>query len=62
MKNNNGGRPTVYKKEYSDQAYMYCLLGATDAQLTDFFEVRNLLLITGRKTIRSFWSQSGAGK
>lgn len=34
-----GGRPTSYKKEYAEQAKKLCLLGATDAQLADFFEV-----------------------
>jgi hypothetical protein len=33
------GRPTKYKSEYNDLAYKYCLLGATDKQLADFFEV-----------------------
>lgn len=33
------GRPTSYKKEYAEQAKKLCALGATDAQLADFFEV-----------------------
>lgn len=33
------GRPTSYKEEYNEQAYNYCLLGATDAQLATFFNV-----------------------
>lgn len=32
-------RPTKYKPDYADQAAKLCLLGATDAQLADFFEV-----------------------
>lgn len=32
-------RPTKYKPEYSSQAAKLCALGATDAQLADFFEV-----------------------
>ncbi len=32
-------RPTKYKAEFADQAAKLCLLGATDAQLADFFEV-----------------------
>ena len=31
------GRPTKYKEEFSELAYNYCLLGATDAELGDFF-------------------------
>jgi hypothetical protein len=33
------GRPTKYKPEYAEQAAKLCRLGATDAQLADFFEV-----------------------
>lgn len=33
------GRPTKYKPEYAAQAEKLCRLGATDAQLADFFEV-----------------------
>jgi hypothetical protein len=34
-----GGRPTLYKDEYCDQAFKMCLLGSTDKDLADFFEV-----------------------
>lgn len=33
------GRPTKYRPEYVRQAAALCSLGATDAQLADFFEV-----------------------
>lgn len=33
------GRPSKYKSEYTGQAAKLCALGATDAQLADFFEV-----------------------
>ena len=33
------GQPTSYKPEYAEQAYNYCLLGATDERLADFFKV-----------------------
>lgn len=33
------GRPTLYKPEYADLAYKYCLLGAKNDQLAEFFEV-----------------------
>lgn len=32
-------RPTKYKSEYAKQAEKLCILGATDADLADFFEV-----------------------
>ncbi len=44
---NKGGRPTAYKKEYCEQAEKLCLLGATDAQMADFFGV-------GEKTINNW--------
>ena len=33
------GRPTKFKPEYVDQAYNYCLLGATDIEMATFFDV-----------------------
>lgn len=33
------GRPTDYKEEYDGQARKLCLLGATDAEMADFFGV-----------------------
>ena len=33
------GRPSLYKPEYAEQAAKLCKLGATDAQLADFFGV-----------------------
>jgi hypothetical protein len=34
-----GGRPSKYKPEHAKAAAKLCALGATDAQLADFFEV-----------------------
>jgi hypothetical protein len=33
------GRPTKYQPEFAEQAYKLCLLGATDPEMADFFEV-----------------------
>ena len=33
------GRPTKYRIEYNEQAYKLCLLGHTDEELAEFFEV-----------------------
>lgn len=33
------GRPTSYVPRYAEQAYKLCLLGATDVELADIFEV-----------------------
>jgi hypothetical protein len=32
------GQPTLYKPEYCGLAHNYCLLGATNAELAEFFE------------------------
>jgi hypothetical protein len=34
-----GGRPTKYSSEFDEQARKLCLLGATDEELAEFFEV-----------------------
>lgn len=39
MSKKKPGRPTRYRKEFAEQVYKLCLLGATDEQLGDFFEV-----------------------
>lgn len=33
------GRPTKYKEEFNDQVEKLCKLGATDAEIANFFEV-----------------------
>jgi hypothetical protein len=33
------GRPSLYMTKHADQAYKLCLLGATDAEMADIFEV-----------------------
>ena len=33
------GAPTKYKESHNDEAYKLCLLGYTDVQLADYFEV-----------------------
>ncbi|WP_433705807.1 terminase [Paraburkholderia sacchari] len=52
-----GGRPTKYKTEYAQQAAKLCALGATDAQLADFFQV-SISTITLWKVQHSEFSAS----
>lgn len=33
------GRPTLYKPEYAELAFKFCLLGATNEKLAEFFDV-----------------------
>ena len=52
-----GGRPTKYKAEYAKQAARLCKLGATDADLAEFFEV-NEDTIHEWKKVHSRFSES----
>tara|TARA_R110002020_G_scaffold144145_2_gene317050 strand:+ start:13490 stop:13852 length:363 start_codon:yes stop_codon:yes gene_type:complete len=36
---NKPGQPTLYKEEYNEQVVKLCLLGSTDKDLADFFNV-----------------------
>lgn len=38
------GRPTSFKDEYVEQAYKLCLLGHTDAELAQYFEVSEVTI------------------
>jgi hypothetical protein len=38
------GRPSSYREEFAEQAYKLCLLGATDAEMADFFGVNELTI------------------
>jgi hypothetical protein len=38
------GRPSSYKPEYAEQAVKLCSLGATDAELADFFNVTTVTI------------------
>lgn len=42
---NNPGRPTGYRPEYAEQAAKLAKLGATDAEIADFFEVNRATLL-----------------
>jgi DNA-binding XRE family transcriptional regulator len=56
------GRPTKYKKEYCEQAYKLCLLGATDAELADFFNVTESTLNLWKKNHKEFSESLKSGK
>lgn len=46
-----GGRPSLYRPEYAEQARRLCMLGATDAEMADFFGV-------GISTLKR-WKEAG---
>lgn len=55
-------RPTKYRAEFAEQARKLCLLGATDKDLADFFEVSEQTINTWKKAHRSFLESLKAGK
>jgi hypothetical protein len=60
--NNEGGRPTKYKPAYAKQAYKLCLLGATDKELSEFFEVNESTIRAWKKDIIEFSVSLKRGK
>jgi len=57
-----GGRPTRYKKEFSQLAFNYCLLGATDKELAEFFEVSEVTINAWKKAHSEFLKSLNEGK
>jgi hypothetical protein len=56
------GRPTLYKDEYAEQARKYCLLGATDAELAEMFEVAEDTIYEWKKVHPVFSESIKKGK
>jgi hypothetical protein len=56
------GRPTKYKSEFNDQAYKLCLLGATDKEIADFFEVNEDTVHEWKKVYPQFSESVKRGK
>lgn len=56
------GRPTLFRDDYVEQAYKLCLLGATDAELADFFEVSERTINTWKEDYPEFLQSLKAGK
>jgi hypothetical protein len=48
------GRKTTYRPEYAKRAYRMCLLGATDQQLADYFEVSPSCIVGWKKKFEDF--------
>jgi len=55
-------RPSKYKTEYNEQAYKLCLLGATDKQIADFFEVSEDTVNEWKKVYTEFSESLKRGK
>jgi hypothetical protein len=56
------GRPTSYRPEYTEQARKLCLLGATDRDMADFFEVSESTLNLWKLEFPDFSESLRAGK
>lgn len=56
------GRPSKYKEEFNEQAYKLCLLGATDKDLANFFEVNEDSIHEWKKVHPSFSESIKRGK
>lgn len=56
------GRPPKYKDEYAEQARKLCLLGATDAELADFFGVTENTIPNWKKAHPEFLGAINEGK
>lgn len=55
-------RPSTFKAEYAEQARKICLLGATDAQLADFFKVTERTINAWKLQHPTFAEALRAGK
>ena len=57
-----GGRPTLYRPEYAEQALKLCRLGATDKELADFFDVVESTINEWKLQHQEFSESLKAGK
>ena len=55
-------RPTKYKQEYNEQAYKLTLLGYTDKDLADFFNVQEETINNWKKRHKQFFKSITQGK
>lgn len=58
----SNGRKTKYKQEYDELAFNYCLLGAKDTQLAEFFNVTEQTINNWKKDHPSFFESIKKGK
>jgi len=56
------GRPSKYKQEYDEQVYKLCLLGATDKEIGDFFNVTETTINNWKIEFPSFFESIKSGK
>jgi len=59
---NQGGRPTKYNPEYNEQVYKLTLLGATDKEIADFFNVTEQTVLNWYQKEQEFLEAKKKGK
>lgn len=57
-----GEKNSKYKSEYDELAYNYALLGATDRQMAEFFDVSEVTINEWKKVHPSFLKSMSGGK
>lgn len=57
-----GEKNSKYKPEYDEQGYNYCLLGAQDKQLAEFFKVTEQTINNWKKDHPTFFESLKRGK
>ncbi|QES94394.1 terminase [Empedobacter brevis] len=62
MEKKRVGAPSLYKTEYNEQARKLCLLGATDAELGDFFNVTETTINNWKIDFPEFFESIKKGK
>ena len=56
------GRPSAYKEDYSEKVFKLCLLGATDRDIADFFNVSEQTINSWKKHFPEFLESIKRGK
>jgi hypothetical protein len=56
------GRPSLYREEFAEQARKLCLLGATDQELAEFFEIDVRTVYAGSARSSNFSQAIARGK
>ena len=56
------GRPSLYKPEYAELAYKFCLLGADDARLAQMFDVQESTINNWKQEFPEFLEYLKKGK
>jgi hypothetical protein len=61
---NNGknGRPSKYQSHFAEEAYRLCLLGATDKQIAEFFNVSERTVNNWKREYPEFFQSLKRGK